>query len=125
MYWVMKRAVIGVPSKCSTLQLGRRDLQLVDQHGAHLRVAVLLDHEHGLVRGDELAHAGREREGAQPQRVEVDAWLASTSSASCMAGLVEPKKITPSRVRRAAGRGTGGGTRVAAVANFLSRRSTL
>jgi hypothetical protein len=31
-------------------QPGRVDLQLVDQQRAHLRVAVLLDHEHMVVR---------------------------------------------------------------------------
>ena len=51
----------------------RVDVEFVDQHRVHLRVAVLLDHEHLLVRRDELGHRVREREGAQAQRVQVHA----------------------------------------------------
>jgi hypothetical protein len=49
------------------LQLGGVDLQLVDQQLSALRVAVLLDDEDRVVRGDELAHAVGERKGAQAQ----------------------------------------------------------
>ena len=74
------------------MSLRRIDHALVDQQHAQLRVAVLLDHEHLIVIGDELADLVAEREGAHAQRVEVQALLACRrSSASCIAGLVEPK----------------------------------
>ena len=56
------------------------------------RVAVLLDDEHAFVRGDEVGDRVAERERAHAQRVDVDAVRpASASSASAIAGLVEPK----------------------------------
>jgi hypothetical protein len=71
-------------------QPARVDLEFVDQQAAHLRVAVLLDHEDLVVVGDEVAPpSGRGR--PQPHRVHVDASASSTSSASRMAGAVLPK----------------------------------
>ena len=52
---------------------GRVDLQFGRQQGAHLLVAVLLDDEDALVIADEIEHVVMEREGADAQRVEMDA----------------------------------------------------
>ena len=72
-------------------QLRRIDAEFVDQQRAQLRVAVLLDDEHALVRGDEFPHAVGERERAHAQRVEHACRRApSASIASAIAGLVEP-----------------------------------
>ena len=49
----------------------RIDGAFVDHQRAHLRVAVLLDDEHLLVRADEIDDLVAEREGAHAQRVEM------------------------------------------------------
>ncbi|MFN9941064.1 MAG: hypothetical protein ACK56I_16460, partial [bacterium] len=51
-------------------QASRIDGKLVDEQRVHLRIAVLLDHEHRVVRIDELPDAIGKREGAQAQAVE-------------------------------------------------------
>ena len=51
-------------------QADRIDAAFVDDQRAQLGVAVLLDHEHEVVVGDEAGHAGVEREGAHAQPVE-------------------------------------------------------
>ena len=51
----------------------RVHLLLGRQQRAQLRIAILLDDEHGLVRGDERIDRGRERERADAQRVDRDA----------------------------------------------------
>jgi hypothetical protein len=57
-----------------------------------VRIAVLLHYKHLVVLNYETAYRLGEREGLQPQRIQVHAVPASsTSSASRMAGLVEPK----------------------------------
>src|SRR6185295_6288663 len=53
-------------------QVGRVDAGVVDQQGLELRVAVLLDHEHLAVRGDEVEQLVAEREAAHPEGVDVD-----------------------------------------------------
>ena len=53
-------------------QARRVDAGVVDQQGLELRVAVLLDHEHLGVRGDEVEQLVAEREAADAQRVDVD-----------------------------------------------------
>src|SRR4030088_1468800 len=51
-------------------QADRIDAAFVDDERAQLRVAVLLDHEHEIMVGDEAGHAGMERKGAHAQPVE-------------------------------------------------------
>ena len=65
--------------------------RFVDQQRAQLCVAILLDEEHLVVLGDEVDDLVGEGEGAQPQRVDVDGLGLECSSASAIAGLVEPK----------------------------------
>src|SRR5579863_7070192 len=50
----------------------RIDLQFVHQQRAQLAVAVLLDHEHLVVLGDELPHVIVEREATHAQQIEMD-----------------------------------------------------
>ncbi len=71
----MKRAVMGVPSKCSTRhQPGRIDVELVDQQGAHLaRRGSARPRTRGRARARNCATLSGNGKGAQPQRVEVDA----------------------------------------------------
>ena len=52
----------------------RIDAAFVAQKHAHLRVAILFDQEHLIVRGDEVTDLVREGEGADAQRVEVEAF---------------------------------------------------
>ena len=52
------------------------DLRLERQQRTHLRVAVLLDHEHEAVGGEELLDLVAEREGLDPQVVERNALAA-------------------------------------------------
>ena len=56
-------------------QARRIDLALIDQQGLQLGVAVLLDHEHPGVGGDEVRDLVLEREGPDAQRVDVYAAL--------------------------------------------------
>ena len=69
----------------------RIDAAFVDQQRAQLRVAVLLDHEHEVVLGDEVGDVLVEREGAHAQHVEPMAVAPPACSiASSIAGAVEP-----------------------------------
>ncbi len=54
-------------------EVRRIDAVFVDHQLLQLRVAVLLDHEHLVVRVDELQHVFAERKGADAQRVQVHA----------------------------------------------------
>ena len=70
----MKRAVIGRAVVVQDRHQPRRiDAAFVDDQRAQLRVAVLLDHEHEVVVGDEVLDRVVEREGAHPQQVEMPA----------------------------------------------------
>src|SRR5882762_637458 len=51
----------------------RVDRALVDQQHSHLCVAILLYDEDLVVRVDELNYLVRERKGAEPQRIEMEA----------------------------------------------------
>src|SRR5215469_5617053 len=51
------------------------DVALVDEQGAELGVAVLLDQKYLVVLGDEAQHLVSEREAAHAQSIEVDAAL--------------------------------------------------
>src|SRR5687768_17287628 len=53
-------------------QARRVDAGVVDHQGLQLRVAVLLDHEHLAVGGDEVEELVAEREAAHPQGIHVD-----------------------------------------------------
>src|SRR5688572_89028 len=53
-------------------QARRVDAGVVDEERLQLRVAVLLDHEHLRVRGDEVEQLVAEREAADPQRIDMD-----------------------------------------------------
>jgi hypothetical protein len=87
----MKRAVIGVPSKCSTRtsRAGSTSSSLTSR----LRICASRFCSTTNTRscGQEFDHAPGKRKGAQPQGVEVMPRASSTCSASCIDGLVEPK----------------------------------
>src|SRR6476469_1268537 len=51
-------------------QADRIDAAFVDDQRAQLGVAVLFDHEHEVMVGDEAGHAGMERKGAYANPVE-------------------------------------------------------
>src|ERR1700694_2424709 len=61
--WPVKRADRPQPH--------RIDAVLVDDQRTKLRVAILLDHIDEVVVGDEACDAGMEREGADPQAIEL------------------------------------------------------
>ena len=52
-------------------QADRIDAVLVDDQLAQLAIAVLFDHVHEIMVGDEARHAGMEREGADAHAVEL------------------------------------------------------
>src|SRR5689334_1843068 len=56
-------------------ELLRIDAAFVDEHHLELSVAVLLDDEHVVVRGDEFRDFVGKRKAADPHLVEVDALL--------------------------------------------------
>ncbi len=79
-------------------------LEFVDQHRAHLRVAVLLDDEHRVVLGDETLDRFGEREGAHAHRVDVHAiGLEHVAAPRPSPGWSSRSRSTPKRVFCAAG----------------------
>ena len=56
-------------------ELGRVDFAFVDQQHAQLRIAVLLDHEHMVMLGDEIPDLVVKRKGAHAHCVKVQAAL--------------------------------------------------